>query len=61
MTKASWEGKMYIPAHSIPEGSQDRNLEVGTQAETMEEFCLLAALHGLLNLFLYHLGPPAQR
>ena len=38
---------------SIVEGSQGRNLETGTEAETMEECCLLTCSHASLSLFSY--------
>lgn len=41
--------------------SQDRNLEIGTEAETMEECCLLAhSLSDLLSLLLVPSWTPSQ-
>ena len=42
--KASWGGKDLFDLHFqvITEGRQDRNLEAGADAETMEGCCLLA-------------------
>jgi hypothetical protein len=34
-------------------GIQGRNQEAGTEAEGMDECCLLAGAHGLLRLFSY--------
>lgn len=54
LTKTYLGRKDFPLAHmikSIIEGSQCRNLEVGTEAEVMKEQCLLDAFHGLLSLF----------
>lgn len=41
-------------SQSITEGSQGRNLDVGTEMKTMEELGLLTALHGLLSYLSYN-------
>jgi hypothetical protein len=62
MTKSNLGRKEFIwlthPCHSpslkeTKEGrNQERNPEEGTEAETMEDGCLLACFHGLLSLLL---------
>lgn len=45
---------VYMPSHS----PSLRETKAGTEAETLEEYCLSLAVHGLLNLM--QPGPPAQ-
>lgn len=43
--------------HSITEGSQGRNLDAGTEAETIEGHCLLTCSPWLLHCFLIQSRP----
>lgn len=63
--KAAQEGFLWLTkdSPSSREGrteAQSKNLWAGTEAETLEEFCLLAYPQPLVqSLFLYSPGPPA--
>ena len=59
MSKATWGGKgIFHPTASSPlrevrAGTQDRNLEAGTEAETMEEHCLLVCSARLSQIYFH--------
>ena len=65
MSKSTLGRKRFTSAyifrlHSITEGSQDRNLEEGTDAEAMKDHWLLACSSWLAQAAFLELGLPAQ-
>lgn len=56
--KATWRRKGFfylktLRSHSIAKESQDRNLESGTEAEAMKEWCCPVYFHALFDLLSY--------
>ena len=64
-TEAEEFGSLTFPQYSpslseVKAGTQGRNLEAETEAETTEEHCLVACFFWLAHpAFLYNSGPPA--
>jgi hypothetical protein len=57
MTKRTWRGKglfhlLISMSHSITERGEGRNMEAETEAETMEDCCLLACSQSTLFCYL---------